>query len=131
MKYFLITAKHGHVGRNMYLPIVIPVSAETLEEAVKVARKKGGVKHHHLDWCLSIPQEITHEQFVKELERYRADPYFNKKTRQNLALFQDRLVPETKQREIYLKKDKAFFKERDVTYKVKREKEKRKRNHEE
>jgi hypothetical protein len=38
MKYFLITAKHGHVGSNMYLPIVIPVSAETLEEAVRVTR---------------------------------------------------------------------------------------------
>lgn len=110
MKYFLITANHGHVGSTMYLPIVIPVSAETVEEAVVYARKRGGVKRDHADWCLSIPVEITHEQFVLELERYRQDPYFNKKTRQRLELFKDRLVKETKQREIYLKKEKAFHK---------------------
>ncbi len=94
MKYFLVTCKHGHVGRDKYIPIDIPITAETVNDAIQIARNKGGVKRDHPDWCLAKPVEIDKEAYLKAKEQYINDPYFNNKTRQNLEFFKDRLVKE-------------------------------------
>jgi hypothetical protein len=49
MKFYLIECKHGHVGRDKYLPLVIPIYAQNIDEAISIARIKPGVKKDHKD----------------------------------------------------------------------------------
>jgi len=57
-------------------------------------KKTGGVKRDHPDWCLDGPHEISKEKYNELKEKLVNDPYWNKKTRQNTALFANRLVNE-------------------------------------
>lgn len=84
----------GHVGKNKYLPMTLAIKAKDVKDAAKIAKKKPGVKRNHKDWCLEIPVEITYDQYIKQSEINRSDPYSDKKTRQNLKLFRDRIVDE-------------------------------------
>jgi hypothetical protein len=93
-KYFLVKCKHGHVGRNKYLPLVIPVCASDKKQAASLAKSKGGVKRDHRDWCLETPIEVQYEAYVDAVEIYFSDIYWNKKTRSNLELFESRLIEE-------------------------------------
>ncbi len=93
-KYYVVTCKFGHVGRDKYLPLAVPIKAYTKKEASGKARKLGGVKRDHPDWCLKEPEEITKEEYDLLRVQLVNDPYWNKKTRQNIALFKDRLVDE-------------------------------------
>ena len=36
MKFYLIECKHGHVGRDKYLPLVMPVHADSVEQAIRL-----------------------------------------------------------------------------------------------
>lgn len=120
LKYFLITCKHGHVGRDKYIPISIPIKAMSVEAALRIARLKGGVKRDHPDWCLGKPIEIDEATFIEEKHRYQNDPYFKNKTRQNLHLFEERLVKEKN----YTYKNKVktntktFVKEKNKEFKI-------------
>lgn len=121
MKYYLILCKHGHVGRDKYIPINIPIKAKSLEEALQIARSKGGVKRHHPDWCLGKPIEIDEARFLEEKIRYQNDPYFESKTRQNLHMFENRLVKEknyTFDNKIKTN-SKKFLKQKNKDFKVK------------
>lgn len=93
-KYYVVTCKFGHVGRDKYLPLDVPIKAFNKKEASEKAKKLGGVKRDHPDWCLKEPQEITREEYDALRIILTSDPYWNKKTRQNIALFKDRLVDE-------------------------------------
>jgi hypothetical protein len=93
-KYYVVTCKFGHVGRDKYLPLDVPIKAFNKKEASEKAKKLGGVKRDHPDWCLKEPQEITQEEYDALRIILTSDPYWNKKTRQNIALFKDRLVDE-------------------------------------
>ncbi|MDY0214415.1 MAG: hypothetical protein RBS24_02690 [Bacilli bacterium] len=93
-KYYVVTCKFGHVGRDKYLPLDVPIKAFNKKEASEKAKKLGGVKRDHPDWCLKEPQEITREEYDALRIILTTDPYWNKKTRQNIALFKDRLVDE-------------------------------------
>ncbi|HZJ89186.1 MAG TPA: hypothetical protein VFD05_00690 [Bacilli bacterium] len=93
-RYYLITCKFGHVGRDKYLPLVVPVKARDAKEASDCARNVGGVKKNHKDWCLEEPREVDEATFSAALEAFRNDPYWDKKTRSNKKLFRDRLVDE-------------------------------------
>lgn len=72
----------------------MPIIALDKKEASAKARRIGDVKRNHIDWCLNEPKEITKEAFDKLQEQLVKDPYWNRKTRQNTALFADRLVCE-------------------------------------
>lgn len=94
MKYYLVTCKFGHVGRDKYLPLDIPVIADSIKEASFYAKNKGGVKKDHKDWCLRGPIEVSKEMFDNALLSFNNDVYFEKHSRQRLYLFEDRLVDE-------------------------------------
>ncbi len=93
-KYYIVKAKFGHVGRDKYLPLDIPVRAINKKDASAKAKRMGGVKRDHPDWCLKGPTEVSKEEFIACQTKLSADPYWNKKTRQNINLFKDRLVDE-------------------------------------
>lgn len=93
-KHYVVTCKFGHVGRDKFLPLDLPIKAFNKKEASAKAKKIGGVKRDHPDWCLKGPTEISREEYEELRIKLANDPYWNKKTRQNLDLFRDRLVNE-------------------------------------
>lgn len=93
-RYYLVTCKFGHVGRDKYLPLVVPVFARSAKEASDFARNVGGVKKHHKDWCLAEPREVDETEFNEAVTLFENDIYWDKQTRSNTKLFKDRLVEE-------------------------------------
>lgn len=81
MKYYLVKCKFGHVGRDKYLPLNIPVIANSLKEASRKAKTFRGVKKDHKDWCLEGPIEISYEEFIYENMIFYNDNYFENKIR--------------------------------------------------
>lgn len=95
MRYFLFKCKFGHVGRDKYMAIDVPIAASDMGAAVKKARKTGGVKRDHKNWCLSIPLEINESEYKKKLDEFVHDPFFEKRTRSRRnTVFADRLIDE-------------------------------------
>lgn len=127
MKYFLVKCKFGHVGRNKYLPLVIATVAESAKKASENAKKVGGVKRDHKDWCLEEPVEVDYNVFFKARNEFENDVYFEKRSRSRLYLFKDRLIDEPNYSNVNgLKTNrKIYSKKRDKTllkFKCKKEK---------
>ena len=74
MKYFAVTAKCGHVGRDSYIPITFAVKANTAKEAASVTRSMPRVKHHHKDAILSV-QEVDYFDYADVRCVNSFDPY--------------------------------------------------------
>lgn len=95
-RYFMVTAKCGHVGRKHYVPIAFPVAAACGKEAAAVARWYLRVKHHHPDAIIDC-QEIDREQYDSLIEKNRLDPYLRCKCRRDQKMipgFRSRLRSE-------------------------------------
>lgn len=96
-KYYQITAKCGHVGKNNYIPIDFFVKAESASAAAALVRFAPRVKHHHKDAILAA-QEIDYDTYRQGNLTYNADPYIHCRNRQeqNLiaSLLKDRILPE-------------------------------------
>lgn len=124
IKFYLIQCKHGHVGRDKYLPLVIPIHAQNVDEAISIARMKPGVKIDHKDWCLKKPREVDAGTYERANEDYFNHRYFKRKTRQNLELFKEELVKEpnytirnkvkTNTKTYYKKQDPSKFKAKRI-----------------
>ena len=56
MKYFMVTAKCGHVGKNNYYKGTLYFKAESAKEAAKLARECPRVKHDQKDAILSVTE---------------------------------------------------------------------------
>lgn len=76
MRYFTVTAKCGHVGRNCYIPITFPVRAESAAEAAFFTRQMPRVKHHHKDAILSVT-EIDRFEYQDLTYVNSFDPYLS------------------------------------------------------
>ena len=74
MRYFMVTAKCGHVGRDYYIPIDFPVRADSAKEAAAAARSLPRVKHHHKDAILSV-QEVDYYGYADVCYVNSFDPY--------------------------------------------------------
>lgn len=62
MKYFMVTAKCGHVGKNNYYKGNLYIKAESGKEAARIARNIPRVKHDRKDAILDV-QKIDFEAF--------------------------------------------------------------------
>ena len=56
MKYFMVTAKCGHVGKNNYFKGTLFLKAEDGKEAARIARECPRVKHDQKDAILSVTE---------------------------------------------------------------------------
>ena len=74
MRYYTVTAKCGHVGRDCYIPITFAVKANSAEEAASVTRFFPRVKHHHKDAILSV-QEVGYHDYADVRYVNSFDPY--------------------------------------------------------
>ena len=74
MRYYIVTAKCGHVGRGFYIPIDFAVMAGSASEAASLARQIPRVKHDHKDAILSV-REIDRFEFAELAYVNEYDPY--------------------------------------------------------
>ena len=104
MKYYEVTAKCGHVGKNNCIFITFACVAESGKEAAAKVRLYKRVKHHHKDAIRNV-NEITFEDFIKLKAENDADPYLhckNPQEQRKIPDFDSRIIPDI--REIQMKK---------------------------
>lgn len=74
MRYYIVTAKCGHVGKGRYIPIPFAIRARSAAEAASIARGMPRVKHHHKDAILSV-EEVTIFDYSELRWINHYDPY--------------------------------------------------------
>ena len=99
MKYYEVTVKFGHVGKNKYYKGNIYIKAENGKEAASKARSCPRVKHDHKDAILSVT-ELDYETFQKLWEQNENISYFScynvQEQRDCLCEIQDQIFQETR-----------------------------------
>ena len=80
IKYYNVTAKCGHVGRENYIPISFAVKANSAKEASKRVRNFPRVKHDHKDAILSC-KEINEDEFNNLVKINNNDSYLTCKSK--------------------------------------------------
>lgn len=80
-KYFAVTVKAGHVGRNNYIIKTLAIRAESGKEAAYIARWKGRVKHHDKKAILNV-EEVSMEDYYDLKKKNDDDLYFSCTSRQ-------------------------------------------------
>ena len=104
MKYYEVTAKCGHVGKNNCIFITFACAAENGKEAAAKVRRYKRVKHDHKDAIRNV-NEITFEDFMKLKAENDVDPYLhckNPQEQKKIPDFDSRIIPDI--REIQMKK---------------------------
>lgn len=61
MRYYEVIARRGHCGAGNYMPIRFAFYAVNISDAVELARKMPGVKHHLF---IISAKEITFDEYV-------------------------------------------------------------------
>lgn len=113
-KFFRVTCKCGHVGRQFFVRVDFPVNADSGKEAAEIARFIPRVKHDHKDAILNCV-EIDYEEYVILQKINDNDPYLKCKNPQEQAHiygFAERLETEPKYEKQVIKsrKDVVEFK---------------------
>lgn len=106
-KFFRVTCKCGHVGRQFFIRIDFPINADSGKEAAAIARQLPRVKHDHKDAILNCV-EIDYEEYQIIQKINNNDPYLKCKKPQeqsHIAGFEDRLEAEQRYLTI-VKKDR-------------------------
>lgn len=73
-KYFKVTCKCGHVGKEFFIAIDFPIVAQNRKDASAIARYIPRVKHHHKDAIIDC-KEITKEEFYTIKNQNKSNPY--------------------------------------------------------
>lgn len=81
MKYFMVIAKCGHVGKNNYYKGNLFIKAESRKEAARIAREVPRVKHDRKDAILDV-LEIDLETFENGRSKNHEIHYFTSVNRQ-------------------------------------------------
>lgn len=111
MKYYIVTAKCGHVGKGCYIPIDFPVRAESKTKAAKIVRNFPRVKHHHKDAILDCC-EVSFEEYSAIREKNKTDIYLychSSSEQRRLCNLEDRVVKETKSETQFNRNDKIVY----------------------
>lgn len=84
-RYFIVDTICGHVGRNNGIVKSFPVAAESAKHAAAVTRKFPRVKHDY-KYAIQNVREVTKEEYLKQKEINKEDPYLLSKSKyeQNL-----------------------------------------------
>jgi len=76
LKFFIVRAKCGHVGRQHYVPIDFPIRAKDAKEAAEIIRITGRVKHNHKDAILEVAS-VSKYEYINQKSDNQNDPYLN------------------------------------------------------
>lgn len=86
MKYFMVIAKCGHVGKNNYYKGTLFFKAENAKDAAKRARECPRVKHDQKEAILSV-KEIDNDFFEAGRKQHNANHYFTCVTVQEQRMY--------------------------------------------
>jgi hypothetical protein len=96
-KYFIVTAKCGHVRRANYIPIDFPLVAPNGKQAAAIARQLPRVKHDHKDAILNV-REVSQNEFTQQSFINKNDPFLRITNRRDhealMSLFEHRIEHE-------------------------------------
>ena len=84
MRYYLVTAKCGHVGKGKYHEVEFPIAAESKSEAAQLCLKKAKVKKQ-LKNDISCVKEITYEDYLIKKEELKNDVYVRAHTKREIS----------------------------------------------
>lgn len=121
-KYFKVTCKCGHVGRNHFVRVSFPVIAQSAEGAASMARYFPRVKHDH-KYAIIDCVEIAEEEFLALKEQNDKDPYLkctNLQEQDSIIGFSSRIEDETSLSD--KKRRSEFERAEKVSYKIRRQK---------
>ena len=94
-KHYIVVAKGGHVGRQYYMPMYLPIRASSKKQASDKARIFPRVKKDQKDVILDV-YPVSEKAFYQQVEDNDKDPYYqvHSKHEQNeyFELIKDRLV---------------------------------------
>jgi hypothetical protein len=97
--HYMAVLKGGHVGKDYFMPMYIPVRAHSKKEASDKVRWLPRVKKDHKDVVLNL-YKVSKEVFYKQVEINRNDPYYKAQSKQEQNMFdeliQSRVVMETR-----------------------------------
>ena len=82
MKYFIVKAMCGHVGRGMYIEKAFPITASTGREAAQTCKAIPRVKHDNKRAILSV-REVSYDEYRLQQKINNDDPYFQAKSRRD------------------------------------------------
>jgi hypothetical protein len=98
---FIVVLKGGHVGRSYYMPMYIPVKANSKKEASDKVRWIPRVKKDHKDVVKGI-YNVSVEEFYNQVKLNNEDPYFKATSKQEQNMFKDliqgRILRENKEK---------------------------------
>lgn len=121
-KYYSVTAKCGHVGRFNCVYVDFAICAGSAKEAANRTKEFARVKRHHKDAIKEV-KEITIQQYYLLKKQNQNDPYLHCGSVQEQNLienFEQRICKdEYNVSRLIVEKGK-----RDVTYKIRRLREK-------
>ena len=84
MKYFLVTAKCGHVGNGKYLEIEFPIIARTKKDAAQICLRKPKVKKHLKNAITSV-REVDLDVFNSERNSFLNNSYVRAHTKREIT----------------------------------------------
>ena len=90
LKYYMVIAKCGHVGKKNYIPIKFAVMADSGKEAARIAREFPRVKHNHKDAILDV-KHISYEEYLEIRKNNDEDPYLHCHSKQEQSQIIDLL----------------------------------------
>ncbi len=98
-RYFAVTCKCGHVGRDHYIPITFAIVAGNKKEASEKASTFPRVKKNHRYRILSN-KEIDYQTYLKIKADNEKDPYLHIKTKSQQRLIQPEIDKRTVKEEL-------------------------------
>ncbi len=113
MRYYLVTAKCGHVGKGKYFEVDFPIKAETKSEAAQYCLTKPKVKKH-LDNAISYVVEITYDEYIEKTIEHKNDSFVKAHTKKEIAEYFDianelPLNRETKKSSFESRKERIYY----------------------
>lgn len=93
--HYMVIAKGGHVGRDQYMPMYIPIKASSKKEAAFKVTHMPRVKKDHKDKILDV-YKISKEVFYKQVENNKKDPYFQAHSKQEQNQHLDSILSRVK-----------------------------------
>ncbi len=116
---YAVTTMCGHVGRNNYIEITFPVSAENGREAAKIARWIPRVKHHVKNAILSV-KKISREEYDDLILKNHEDNYLSVNSRQDQNFYCENIEERISKSEMNF--EEKYDRNEKVKYKLKKQK---------
>jgi len=84
-KYFIVTAKCGHVGKGKYIEVEFPTISTSKMEAAQAVLKAGKVKKH-LKNAISSVCEINEDEYLEVKESFDNNKYIHSHYKKEVSL---------------------------------------------